>query len=189
MSFMQLGQWQVYDPAGRRKYLTAEERRRFLATADSLPPQTKALCFVLAFTGCRISEALSLTRHQLDTDGGTLAVRTLKRRRIIYRAVPVPPFVLSFLLALPAAPDGRLWTMHRSTAWRRVKQAMAMAAVDGPMATCRGLRHGFGIRAVASSVPPNLIAKWMGHSSTATTAIYLDMVGHEEREVAKRMWD
>ena len=189
MSFMQLGRWQVYDPSGRRKYLTADERQRFLIAADTMPPRARVLCYLLAYSGCRISEALSLTAHQIDRESGTVTIRTLKRRRLVYRAVPMPPLVIAMLASLPTAPDGRFWKMHRCTAWRRIKEAMEVAGIDGPMATCRGLRHGFGIRAVASSVPPNLIAKWMGHRSTATTAIYLDVVGHEEREVAKRMWD
>ncbi|NWM20150.1 site-specific integrase, partial [Escherichia coli] len=58
----------------------------------------------------------------------------------------------------------------------------------GPMACCKGLPHWFGIRAASKSVPPNLIQRWMGHASPDTTSIYLDAVGVEEREFAKRMW-
>jgi integrase len=189
MSFIQLGQWQVYDPTGRRKYLSADERRRFLAAADTLPPPTRSLCHFLAYSGCRISEALAVTRQQVDAESGTVILRTLKRRRLVFRAVPVPPSMILHLLNLPAAEGGRLWKMHRCTAWRHVKEAMTSAAIGGPMATCRGLRHGFGIRAAANAVPPSLIAKWLGHASLATTAIYLDAVGPEERAIASRMWD
>jgi integrase/recombinase XerD len=188
MSFMQLGQWQVYDPTGRRKYLTADERRRFLHAANAMPPHTKALCYFLAYAGCRISEALGIARHQIDREAGTVTIRTLKRRKLVFRAVPVPAVVIAMLVELPASANGRLWVIHRTTAWRRVKAAMVLAAIAGPMATCRGLRHGFGIRAAASSVPPNLISKWMGHASLTTTAIYLDAVGLEERGFAERMW-
>jgi integrase len=189
MSFIQLGQWQVYDPTGRRKYLSADERRRFLAAAEILPPSSHTLCQFLAYSGCRISEALAATRHQVDAESGTVVLRTLKRRRLVFRAVPLPPSLILTLLNLPAADGGRLWKMHRSTAWRHVKRAMSVARIGGPMATCRGLRHGFGIRAAASAVPPSLIAKWLGHASLATTAIYLDVVGPEERAIASRMWD
>lgn len=188
MTFMQTGQWQVYDPAGRRKYLTAAERRRFLAAADSLPQRSRVLCGLLAYAGCRISEALGVHDHQLDHDAGVIVLRTLKRRRVVFRAVPLPPALMRELAALPASADGRILRMHRSTAWRHVKRAMKMSAIDGPMATCRGLRHGFGMRAAASSIPPSLIARWLGHASTNTTAIYLDAVGEEEREFAMRMW-
>ncbi len=189
MSFIQLGQWQVYDPTGRRKYLSADERRRFLDAANTLPTPYQTLCHFLAYSGCRISEALAVSRHQIDAESGTVILRTLKRRKLVFRAVPIPPTLIPTLLNLSAADGGRLWKMHRSTAWRHVKQAMTLARIGGPMATCRGLRHGFGIRAAASAVPPSLIAKWLGHASLATTAIYLDAVGPEERAIASRMWD
>ena len=188
MSFIHFGPWQVHDGTGHRKYLTADEHRRFLALAASLRPRPRALCYTLAFTGCRISEALGLTRHQFDPESGTLTLRTLKRRRVIFRSVPIPPALIAMLLALPVAEDGRYWTLHRTTAWRRVARTMEAAGIAGPMATCKGLRHGFGLRAAAAGVPPNLIAKWLGHASLTTTAIYLDAVGREEREFAKRMW-
>lgn len=188
MAFMQPGQWQVYDPTGRRKYLTAAERRRFLSAAAALPQRSRVLCSLLAYAGCRISEALSVHRHQLDHEAGVVVLRTLKRRGVVFRAVPLPPGLMRDLAALPAAADGRIFAMHRSTAWRHVKQAMSISAIVGPMATCRGLRHGFGIRAAANSVPPSLIARWLGHSSTSTTAIYLEAVGEEERAFASRMW-
>ncbi len=53
--------WQVHDQAGRRKYLSADERARFLRAADRLAPAARALCHVLAVAGCRVSEALALT--------------------------------------------------------------------------------------------------------------------------------
>ena len=65
---------------------------------------------------------------------------------------------------------------------------MVAAEIDGPMACGRGLRHGFGIKAASSKIPPNLIQRWMGHASPDTTAHYLDAVGVEEREFAERMW-
>ena len=187
MAFIQTG-WQVYDATGRRKYLTAAERRRFLAVADRLTPELRALCYVLAFTGARISEALSLAIHQLDSETATLTLRTLKRRRLVFRTVPIPTFVVAMLLALPKKSGGRFWQMHRVTAWRRVRQVMHFAGVAGPMATCKGLRHGYAIGAATASVPAVLIQRWMGHASPVTTAIYLDAVGVEEREFAERMW-
>lgn len=188
MSFTRIGEWQIHDPAGRRKYVTEAERRAFLGVADHLAPRWRGLCYVLAYTGCRISEALSLAGHQLDPDAGTITFRTLKRRRPVFRRVPVPRRLITMLLALPPRPDGQLWCAHRVTAWRHVSRAMALAGIDGPMASCKGLRHGFGLRAAAAGVPPNLIAKWLGHASLTTTAIYLDLVGVEERMFAERMW-
>jgi len=188
VEFQSTSQWQILDAKGRRKYVTAAERRRVLAVLDGCPPQIRALGYVLAYTGCRISEALELAVHQIEADECRLIFRTLKRRRLIFRGVPVPQSLIEMLLQLPRTHCGRLWTMHRATAYRHVKEAMRAAGIEGPMACCKGFRHGFGIHAASSRVPPNLVTKWMGHASGATTAIYLDAVGWEEREFAGRMW-
>jgi len=179
---------QVYDDRGYRKYLDSRERRRFLAAADCLDPASRALCYVLAYSGCRISEALEMALHQLDLDSYALRFRTLKRRRLAFRLVPIPGFLIAMLRALRVSDDGHFWQMHRVTAWRLVREVMMRAQIRGPMATCKGLRHAFGIRAASRSVPGPMIQRWMGHASPATTAIYLDAVGAEERQFAKRMW-
>ncbi len=180
--------WQIHDAAGRRKYLNSDERSRLLAAADCLAPRMRALCYVLAFVGCRVSEALALTAHQVDVECLSLTIKTLKRRRCVFRTVPVPQPIIDMLRVLPNGEGGRFWPMHRVTAWRAVKATMHRAGIIGPMACPKGLRHGFGIRAAGRSVPTNLIQRWMGHASPVTTAIYLDAVGLEEREFASRMW-
>jgi integrase len=180
--------WQVLDQTGRRKYLNADERLRFLRVADRLAPAPRALCHVHAYAGCRVSEALALTIHHVDAERLTLTIRTLKRRRPCFRTVPVPQAMLDMLQALPLDAGGRLWTIHRATAWRLVKATMQRACIAGPMACPKGLRYGFGILAAGHNIPTNLIQRWMGHSSPTTTAIYLDAVGSEERHFASRMW-
>jgi integrase/recombinase XerD len=187
-AFRQFEGWQVHDQDGRRKYLRANERARFLAAADCLPHAKRALCHALAYAGCRVSEALALTADHLDTERLTLTIKTLKRRRTVFRIVPVPQTVIDLLQTLPVGPHGRLFPMDRTTAWRLVKVTMQRAGVAGPMASPKGLRHGFGICAAGHNVPTNLIQRWMGHASPATTAIYLNAVGTEERQFASRMW-
>jgi len=180
--------WQVHDTAGRRKYLNTDERQRFLSAADQFAAPTRALCYVLAFTGCRISEALALDRTHIDVERMTLRFRTLKRRRLVFRDVPVPSAVTALLLALPRSESGQVWTLHRATAWKHVQAVMERAGIEGPMACCRGLRHAYGMTAAASSVPPGLIQRWLGHADLSTTLIYVDAVGVEERQFAQRMW-
>lgn len=178
--------WQVHNEAGRRKYLNTEERARFLAIAERMQPRVCALCHVLAFTGCRITEALRLTPFQLND--GMLTLATLKRRKRHFRLVPVPMAVEVMLRALPGDGASPYFPWHRATAWRYVKHVMQCAGVDGPMACCKGMRHTFGMYALRCGVPANLVQRWLGHASAITTAIYLDAVGIEEREFAERMW-
>jgi integrase/recombinase XerD len=65
---------------------------------------------------------------------------------------------------------------------------MADASIDGVHATPKGLRHSFGVIAFQANVPPHLVQRWLGHASLRTTAIYSDVMGHEERAFASRMW-
>jgi len=182
------GNGQIFDRAGQRKYVTPAERKRFLACADRAAPPARALAHVLDCTGCRLSEALALGRSQLDAERGELAIRTLKRRRLHYRIQPIPPYLVALLLALPLSADGHFFTWHRATAWRHLRLLMQLAAVDGPAASSRGLRHGFGIRAATCSIPTGITQRWMGHSDSRTTSIYQVALGDEERMLARRMW-
>ena len=189
---------QLYDGQGRRKYLTKDERDRFLRAAESADRETRTFCMVLAYTGCRISEAVNLTADRVDLDNGTIIFASLKKRRSgVYRAVPVPPAVLD---ALDLVHDLKatqkrtqahkvcLWPWERTTAWRHVQAVMADAGLKGPQATPKGLRHCFGVQAVNAGIPLNMVQKWLGHAQLSTTAIYADAVGAEEQAIAAKMW-
>ncbi|MCE4226349.1 tyrosine-type recombinase/integrase [Methylobacterium sp. C25] len=179
--------WRLHTARGLRKYLNPDERRRFLAAADLAAPELRAFCHLLAWTGCRLSEALDVVAGDLDP-AGSVAIRSLKKRgRPEVREVPVPDEVLAQLGRL-LSPAGRLWPWGRTTAWRYVKAIMAAAGISGPHASPKGLRHGFGVHALRPGVPLNLLQRWLGHADIATTAIYADAMGAEEREIAARMW-
>lgn len=186
----------LYTPTGFRKYLSADERRRFLATAIACRrPGLRTLCLTLVHTGCRISEALALTPASVEPVAGFVSIRCLKKRDgiVAFREVPVPDDLIAELRAVhcidTAEPQTRMWPMSRSRAWQLVKAIMLEAGIaDGPHATPKGLRHGFGLHAIRSGVPLNLVQRWLGHASITTTAIYLQAMGIEEREIAARMW-
>lgn len=65
---------------------------------------------------------------------------------------------------------------------------MKAANIRGPHATPKGLRHGFGIKAVACSVPLNTLQQLFGHAQLSTTSIYADAMGPEKRQLVERMW-
>jgi integrase/recombinase XerD len=190
---------QLYDQNGQRKYLTPSERQDFLQASESASREVRTFCGTLAHTGCRISEGLGLTADRVDVRAGALVFESLKkRRRGIYRGVPVPPAFLDTLdlvhdlRALHGKPDRgcgvHLWTWSRATAWLRVCEVMEAAGIAGTHATPKGLRHGFGIKAVSSGVSLNMVQKWLGHAQLSTTAIYADAMGAEEKQIAERMW-
>jgi integrase/recombinase XerD len=188
----------LYGSSGDRKYLNAAERRRFIRAAQRTPPDVRLFCLVLNWSGGRISEVLALTPAAIDIESGVASIHTLKRRKPgIVRQVPLPGELLCALdrafklrrrQADPELAYTRLWRWSRTTAWRRVKEIMAAAGITGTPAMPRGLRHGFGVNAFQSGVPPHLLQRWLGHASLRTTAIYGDVIGPEERAFAARMW-
>jgi len=184
----------LYTTAGQRKYLTAAERSRFVnAAVGCRRAELRALCLTLLYTGCRISEALAITPKAIERQAGFIAIRSLKKRNrsVMIREVPVPLDLFHALDEVHEVEDREtlLWPLSRTRAWQLVKDVMREAAIpEGPHMTPKGLRHSFGIHAIRSGVPLNLVQRWLGHASMTTTAIYLDALGEEEREIAARMW-
>ncbi len=181
---------ELFDCNGGRKYLCAGELSRFLAAARKTEAATRIFCSLLAYTGCRVSEALALTPAQLDSETRRVVFRTLKRRRQTFRAVPVPDALMRELRRIGShrSRDERLWRWCRQTAWRRVRGVMEAARIEGPQAMPKGLRHGFGVANAENSVPMPTTQKWLGHARLETTAIYQQVSGREEIAFAARLW-
>jgi integrase/recombinase XerD len=188
----------LHDAKGHRLYLTAAERAAFLVAAQHFPREVRTLCVILHDTGCRVSEALSLTPDRVDFSGKAVVFETLKKRtRGVYRTVPVPDATLDLLTMVHGLRERKkrqqktelLWPWSRITAWRRVLEVMDAAKIkDGPHKCPKGLRHSYGVHAISKNIPLNMLSKWMGHASLEVTAIYANALGEEQRNIAARMW-
>ena len=184
----------LYDKKGDRKYLTRAERTLFLNSAKEMADTTYTFCATLAYTGARISEVLALTPRSFDFAEKIVVIETLKKReRGVFRTIPLPSAFLETLdgvhnLRSAELSQDRLWPWSRTTGWKRVKKVMGEAGLEGTKATAKGLRHSFGVNAVQSRAPITAIQKWLGHSHVSTTAIYTDVMGEEERHIAKLFW-
>lgn len=188
----------LFGAYGNRKYLNAAEQRRFIDAARRAGLKARYFCLTLGYSGARISEVLALTPAAIDIESGAVSILTLKQRKSgVVRQVPMPDEFLNELnhvFGLRAAQRDedlarrRIWRFSRTTAWRYVKAVMASAGITGTAAMPKGLRHGFGVKAFSSNVPPHLVQRWLGHASWRTTSIYGDVIGPEERAFAARMW-
>jgi integrase len=185
----------LFDRNGNRKYLVARERRAFVSAAVEEGGVIATFCLTLALTGARISEVLALTPERLDRAGGVIVFESLKRRKKgLFRAVPVPLKFFAMLdrvhglSVLSRNPRARLWSWGRTTAWKRVKAVMRIAKIRDALATPKAARHAFGVEAVQNGVALNILQRWMGHARIETTAIYADVMGKEERALARRTW-
>ena len=190
-------QQMIYGLNGQRKYLTSSERQVFLSAASQFDESTMTLCWVISSTGCRISEALSLTGNSVDRDAKMITIECLKKRkRGVYRSIPVPSGLIDMLCQVhhlekhvgQGKEPVKLWPFSRVTAYRRIRKVMEAAQLSGLHAMPKGLRHSFGVAAIQSKVPLNLVQRWLGHADMRTTAVYASAMGPEERMIAQRMW-
>ncbi|WP_299111455.1 tyrosine-type recombinase/integrase [uncultured Winogradskyella sp.] len=179
---------------GQRKYLNQEERLRFFEITKKRNIDIQLFSQLLLFTGARIAEVHNLSIHNIDFSNKTVILETLKRRKKgIFREIPLPLFLLNILEIYIQDLYGKftknepLFLFSLRTASRHIKRIMMEAKIFGVKGSSRGLRHGFAVHAV-SHVPLTMVRKWLGHSSLETTAIYLDVTGKEEREIAKKLW-
>jgi len=194
-----MSEMRLYDGEGNRLYLTADERDRFIKHARKQRPEERTLAETLAYSGCRISEALELIPRRIELDQGRIIIRSLKKRREdVFRAVPVPSDYLDTLNVVHGLRerqkakkyrDQLLWSWSRGHAYEIITRLMKDSGIEeGKHRTPKGLRHAYGVNAVSKGVQLNMIQKWMGHASMTTTAIYAQLMGAEEANHAALMW-
>ena len=177
----------LYDQNGQRKYLTPAER------------EVRTFCSTLARTGCRISEALQLSADRIGPKAGVLIFekleKTEERRLPAHAGSPCLSRHIQYGSQPPRGAEtedsGRgfsLWTVARNTARRNVCDVMDAAKIVRPHATPKGLRLVFGIKAITSGVPLNMLQKWLGHPQLSTISIHADAHGAEAHQIANWMW-
>lgn len=153
----------LVDPRGR-KYVTADERKRFLAAVRAHPkPSVQTLARTLALTGWRESEALA------PTGARSRSPRISCRRSASYHA---------------SEPPARAPAAHHPPKRRAPgRPLMRDARIHRPPACPRSLRHAFGVAGITAGVPHPTIAAVLGYADLSTTA-----AGAEAREVVARVW-
>ena len=194
-----MAEMRIFDGEGNRLYCTQEEVALFLKKAMERDSELRTFAETLVYTGCRISEGLSLTEKGINRGNCQITFNSLKKRRgDLYRTIPVPEKYIDTLAVAHKIVERnktktkagvRIWTWSRQYAFRLIKELMIDAGIpEGKHRLPKGLRHAFGVNAVVKGVQLNMLMKWMGHSDISTTAIYADAIGKEEAEIAKKMW-
>lgn len=187
-------EFSLYSQSGQRKYLNCKERVRFYHFASELKEDRRLFCLLMFYTGARLTEIHSLRVGQLDFENKAVILRTLKKKtKTHYRSIPIPDTLVESLTryyeALRIKRDkAQIWAFSNRTARRIIKTVMIKADIKGAQACGRGLRHGYAVACVENNIPLTQLQKWLGHSDIATTSIYLDVSGKEEREWASRLW-
>jgi site-specific recombinase XerD len=85
--------------------------------------------------------------------------------------------------------DELFWPVTRLTLWRQIKKAMSIASIEGPQATAKGFRHGFGVAMTLAGMDVYLLAQRLGHANAATSQIYRQVVGEDDHKLQMQYWD
>ncbi len=190
-------EWDLFDEQGNRKYLTPEERQAYFeAIPKALDREKRTFALLLYYSGCRISEALAVTHGRVDYVKKGVVFKTLKRRKSVFRFVPLPERFLTKLDDVhhvqdvqKRLPGAKIWSFSRTTGWRAIVDVMEEAGIVGVQATPKGLRHSFVIHHQQLNTPDHIIQRWLGWASRDMMEVYGRAVGNEERNFAERLWE
>lgn len=175
---------QLYDREGRRLYLTEEELRAFVEASRTAPGPLRTLCYLHAYTGCRASEAISMSASRIDLVEGTVSFAMPARQKAgSLREVPLPGHVIEDLdrvhgiAGIKAAADerlwARLWPWTQDGARNKIRRVMEIAGIPpGPHACPNGIRHGFALYALGNGIEPAVVQRWLGYAKKASMRRY-----------------
>jgi site-specific recombinase XerD len=161
-----------------RVFLRPDEFTKLLSAAGG---HARDYCILQLFlqTGIRVTELANLTLADVD-----LAARTLRiagkgqKERILDLEKKATQALKNYLAQRPPSPDQHLFLNYQGAGLsdrgvkKLVEKYRVASGITKPV-SCHSLRHTFGTYKAARGVSIVQIRDWMGHSSIATTQIYL----------------
>lgn len=170
----------------KRESLNRDEVSRLERTCQT--PRERMLIWTLLDTGLRISEFTSLSRDNIDWQGGKLIIfgkggpyGSKSKRRV----VPMSNRVRPMLEAHFALYDEIGYSSRR--AQQSVKEVANLAEISNPVSP-HILRHTFATTCVQKGISLASLMKLLGHDKLETTAIYQNMAGEDVVSEFEEKW-
>ena len=156
--------------------LTLEEVSRLLASVE--PLKARMLFTTMYGCGLRVSEALRLEVHDIDSQRMVIHIRQSKGRKDRY--VPLGSTLLSQLrdywraerpshFLFPGSQADKRWNV--ATVRQEFQLAKRIAGIEIPCTT-HSLRHSYATHCLQAGMKVAMIGQILGHASLETTAIY-----------------
>jgi len=136
----------------------------------------KMLCLFLWKTGVRITEAISITKRDVNINEGIIRIRWLKSRKYVERLIPMHPSlkdVLSFYIA-PLNLEDRLFPISRQRSYQISKQWFKCNP--------HRFRNSFAVNWLKNNGNLAILSQYLGHSSSKETSIYLKLVPADQSQ-------
>ena len=158
-----------------------EEVERILAACDCLPDdnpfardrtrrRARALCFVMLYSGLRISDTVKLPRASVDLKTGKMLLRVMKTGVPLYVRLGQP--AIEALVALPMDSEYFFWNGKSKLATavgntrRTISRVLAIAGVEGHP---HRFRDTFSVRLLEEGEDLRTVQLLLGHQSIKTT--------------------
>src|SRR5208282_1365154 len=153
----------------RVRYLSIDEARRLI---NAGPPAFRALVRAALATGCRYGELAALNVGDFSRDSSTLHIRTSKSGKGRHVALAEEGVELFEGLAAGRLSTEPMLARSDGTRWLSSHQGrpMAEACRNGsvePPANFHALRHTYASHAIMNGAPLFVVARNLGHSTTA----------------------
>jgi integrase len=161
------------------RYLTQEEVRRLLEVETD--PDFRRLWRFLILAGCRRSEALQISRRDIDASTRRIIIRATKNKRA--KQIIITPDLAALLQEIPAQV-GRLFPWRPDTVTHHFQATARKAGL-----TCRlhDLRHTYGSWLAMAGVKIQVIKDLMGHRDIKTTLLYSHLSPENLEEAAGKV--
>ncbi|HQS83398.1 MAG: hypothetical protein B7Y25_00060 [Alphaproteobacteria bacterium 16-39-46] len=182
-----------YPENKRERFLNADEIERLLTILkreekEGFYPWALHAIRLLLYTGCRLSEILTLTWEEVDLDNQCLRLLDSKTgKKIIY----LSSTAIELLQAIPKIPENlhvicggkegaHLVNIHK--AWGRIRKKAHLEDVR-----LHDLRHTFASVAVSQGLSLPVIGALLGHKHTQTTARYAHLMHQPLFEASEKI--
>lgn len=149
------------------------------------------LTLCLMDTGIRIDEALGLERSKVDLDAGFIRVLGKGRKE---RVVPFSREFRKHLFRLVRQPGDGPYVFHAArgqrlryrNVYRDIRRVCELAGVSGARIHPHAFRHFFAVNYIRSGGDIYRLSRILGHTSIATTQLYLRSMTNEQVGEAHR---
>jgi len=145
-----------------------------------------ALISVLTFTGCRLGEALQITRSDIDKKNETVRIRQLKKKSEAYRVVPVPSTLFWSIIEryLNRLVNNKLFEITDRQA-RNIVYKFSKRYLKKKIRP-HAIRHSYAIQILKTTKNLEVVRRLLGHSDYKHLKHYLDYTQEDLREELKK---
>ena len=133
-------------------------------------PCDKMICSFMWFTGCRITEVVSLQKQSLNFKDHLITIRWLKSRKYNYRVIPMHPHLKGLLEIYTGTmkAEQTLFPITRQRAWQIIQKYFKGHPHQ--------LRHSFAVNWLKCGGDIVTLSRMLGHSDIKVTMVYLRIV-------------